>query len=271
MENNSESKRERLSFKEIQNIEKELLKKMHIFCEKHGLKYSITYGTLIGAIRHKGFIPWDDDIDILMPRPDYNRFMELAEKEAVAENVQVLHYTKDPNYHYTFARIIDDTTDVDGDYLRDPLALTGLWIDIFPVDGCPDKPDKWTDMWKKFYYKLEKADLYHSRKVKWLWAVKNVLLFFFPNKNNSHMKKIDKLAQKYPYGSCEYCADMIEIRPVRFKAEEFDRLELIPFEDILVYALPGRDAYLRQYYGDYMQLPPEDQRKPHGYKAYRIK
>ena len=264
-------KQELLTLEEVQRLELETMKEFHGWCVRHGLRYSLAYGTLIGAVRHKGFIPWDNDMDIMMPRPDFERMLELCEADPVGPSVAVLHYTKDPKYHYQVARVCSTKARVELPYLNEQPKGMGVWIDIFPQDGVPGSPEdvmKSLSLSSKFYKLMLKVDLYSSKEVPFRYMVAMLLRLLFPNKNNKHMKKIDEFAMKHSFDDCEYVADMMEPLPIPVPRTDFDNLVLMKYEDTQFYALPHWDEYLTRAYGDYMVLPPEDQRAVHGILAY---
>ena len=124
-----------LSIAEEQQAELEVMKELHAFCVKHGLRYILAYGTLLGAIRHKGFIPWDNDMDVIMPREDVEKLVEINKKDPIGKNVRLFHYTTDANYHYPIVRACNTKTIVQPTYLREMIDDMGVWVDIFPMDG----------------------------------------------------------------------------------------------------------------------------------------
>lgn len=124
-----------LSITEEQQAELEVMKELHAFCVKHGLRYILAYGTLLGAIRHKGFIPWDNDMDVIMPREDVKKLVEINKKNPIGKNVRLFHYTTDANYHYPIVRACNTKTIVQPTYLREMIDDMGVWVDIFPMDG----------------------------------------------------------------------------------------------------------------------------------------
>ena len=117
---------------ELRKIQLAILDKVHEFCMERGLRYSLGGGTLLGAVRHKGYIPWDDDIDIMMPRPDYDRF--LQEFDGAYPHYGVLWYKNDENCLWPYAKVYDNRTVLEEHFIK-----TGINIDVFPVDGLPDE------------------------------------------------------------------------------------------------------------------------------------
>ena len=129
-----------LTLQEIQAQSLEILQTVHDFCLAHDIRYSLAYGTLIGAIRHKGFIPWDDDIDIIMPRPDYDRFCRTFRAPGLG-----LLWEEDKNYYLSFCRVFD----TEKTWCRSLLPVGkdykgGVWIDVFPADGVSDNFDEFS-------------------------------------------------------------------------------------------------------------------------------
>ena len=122
----------KLTFDEIRTIQTGILVEFAKFCDENKLYYTLGGGTLLGAIRHKGFIPWDDDIDVLMPRPDYERFIELSRSKKIAPNIEVLSYELG-NITYPFIKIIDNRTEVEEKFVSN--TKIGVWIDVFALDG----------------------------------------------------------------------------------------------------------------------------------------
>lgn len=137
-----------ISDEEVRKLELEILIKFAEYCEKYHLRYFLAYGTLIGAIRHKGFIPWDNDVDVVMPRPDYNRFMQLIKDENIGEYFRVLDYHDVKTF--PFAKVVDNRTKLSEKFLiTDTL---GIYIDVFPMDGLPDDERKRKKIEKRLRY-----------------------------------------------------------------------------------------------------------------------
>ena len=119
-----------ISTEELKKIQLDILDEVTKFCEQKNIRMSLGYGTLLGAIRHKGYIPWDDDVDILMPYPDYKRF--LKEFVGYKDNLIVQYMGNDSSYRFTFAKVYDNRT-----LLLEKTIRTGVYIDIYPVIGFP--------------------------------------------------------------------------------------------------------------------------------------
>lgn len=268
-----------LTLKETQNIELEIMKKIHDYCDKHGLLYCITYGTLIGAVRHKGFIPWDNDIDIIMPRPDYEKLLQLVKTNPIGENIECVHYTTDQKYHYQVIRICDMNTTVKPTYIREQPEKMGVWVDIFPADGVPEsifeKP--FSQLLLKFYRWVQLADIYaiplskvknKNFKSTIRNILKNLVHLILPGKNNVHEYKVDKYATRFSYDNHQKVADIIERqKPLWLTHDDFNNRVLLDFENYKFYAPKNWDNYLNRYYGDYMEMPPVKDRMTHDIDA----
>lgn len=277
---------------ELQKVELGLLKEFVDFCEKNHLKYYLSAGTCLGAIRHKGFIPWDDDIDVMMPRPDYDRFLEIGQ-EHFSGDIFLQTWKSDPYYPYNFSKLRDSrTTYIEKTYRFTPMNH-GAWIDIFPLDGCKTPKNgkrtfsiwyhsvrTWPHMWLIFPRCI-------TRVPSWKTCITDILIdaFFYPNYiwniNHHENKVIERIFKKYDYETHEYCINMQSgnIGKDFFPKSYLGEGKLVQFEDILARVPDNYDAYLTQLYGDYITPPPEKKqvgRHKHGgmdlhksYKEYR--
>lgn len=260
---------------EVRKIEVEILDTFVSFCEKNDLKYFLAYGTLLGAVRHKGFIPWDDDIDVTMPRPDYQKFLELWPKEG---RYELLECNLTPGYIYPFAKVCDGNTGIEESGVEVSCDM-GIYIDVFPLDGLPGQPEENKKVLNRFMT-LEKCRMYSmmpcqslykdqggskfTRKMLW-----RLLRMIGPCRFSKYM---ERLAPKYGYSSQQYggllCTRYCEreIYPLRV----LDETTKVEFEGKWYTAPADYDLLLTLLYGDYMQLPPkEDQVLKHGFKAWR--
>lgn len=261
---------EEMTLREIQLAELDILIEFDKICKENDLKYSLCGGTMLGAIRHKGFIPWDDDIDVMMPRPDYERLKSLFNDINKQDNLQLL--TKGKNKEdYPFMKLIDKRYVINcpnGD-LSD-----NLWIDIFPVDGFPTEKE---EAFLKRVKKYRSLFVYNYYTWKSDSAFKNLLIKLYGVYAKAYgmdraLKKLNKLALCYDYLTSEY-AGVISwgLYGVGEKVvkNEFENIVEVDFEGHKLSAMSCWDDYLHGIYGDYMQLPPENKRATHSFVAYK--
>lgn len=257
----------------------EMLKDVDTFCKSKGLTYYLAFGTLLGAVRHKGFIPWDDDIDIMMPRRDYEKFAILFPAE---RNRRFIYQGNTKNYPLAFGKVIDTRT-IKFERMRDKYQVMGLDIDVFPIDNYPadiDEATKWCDEIARTQKKSKLLFTPLTKGKKNLRAfVKNLVIRFryltddlgFVSVSQL-IRKIDNLSQQYNITETGYCGiAAINTYGVkkRNRKEIYSSASEVNFEGELFLAPMGYDEYLRDIYGDYMQLPPKDKRKSHhSFKAY---
>ena len=258
----------------LHQVDLDIVKEVVNICEKYGLTYYMLGGTMLGAIRHKGFIPWDDDIDLGIPRRDYEKFLEVAPKE-LSPNLKLVNYHTDPNYHYYITRILDTETKVVEERIGNDSKYTNASIDIFPIDGTPNN----SILRKIYFFRV----LYHralmslcykdsidrkrprgkAEKVL-LWVMEKVPVekLTTPYKQK---EKIDKLLKNQKIEGSRYIGNIMgayrtkEIVPAEF----YGKGKMYPFEDLELRGMEKADDYLKYTYGDYMQLPPEEKRKTH--------
>ena len=156
-----ENKKE-ISLEEQRDIQKELLKELKEICDNNNIIYFLGGGTLLGAIRHKGYIPWDDDVDVMMPRKDYEILLEIFDDNC-KENHKILTYINTEDYYYSFAKIVDTNTILHEGKLR-TIKEMGIYIDIFPIDFLPDDKKKTEKIFKKYKLLYKIISAYKSFK-----------------------------------------------------------------------------------------------------------
>lgn len=266
-----ETEMKELTLPEIQQCSFKILLEFKNICEKNNFQYFLAYGTLIGAIRHKGFIPWDDDIDVWMPRPDYDKFVQFCiDNESSLGVLALKHFKSCKEYIYPIARLVDTRYKIE--YTDAKEYGLGLFIDIYPLDGVngADKSNI-----KKIKRQISKvACLGKTRFVPAYRKWKNIfkLPYYFFNKRkdiNKLIKKLDLLGQKYDYAKSEIVGCAVWEPDERFNREDFSDCTDMIFCDYSFKVPVGYDNLLKQLYGDYMQLPPENDRKAHHYyRAY---
>ena len=262
-----------LSLRELQLFTLDILKDVHTFCVNNHLNYSVAFGTLIGAIRHQGFIPWDDDIDIVMPRPDYERFCQTY----LSDKYSVKHRGNDKDCMIAFARVYDCKKT----FVKEPIPWckepTGAWIDIFPIDGAPisqEEQQQQFDKAKKLWIKAVKVRqtrvAHFSRNLSIFRNYKLLnrkVRFLNGHVISSLLDKHEAIMRLVPFGSTPYCMHLSVLdakHPEVVKTDSMQRFILKPFEDTTVMVMEDYDKILRVTYGDYMQLPPEEDRVGHG-------
>lgn len=258
--------------KERQDLAFNILKAFDAYCRKNELRYMVCGGTLIGAIRHHGFIPWDDDIDILMPRKDYEKFIE---NERITDLYRIVNYKKNKNCYFPFTKIIDDRTVLMEEIDR-PYEI-GVFIDVFPMDGVPEKDYNQIRHFSKIkkYRNLLTYNILPFKRGKTLLTtfLKYVALIFSKTIYTRFYlnKKINLIAQRYDFDCSKYVAGLtsgygkceVTLR------EDCTKYIEVEFEEIKVFAPSNYDEYLRCIYGDYMTLPSEEKRvSPHLVTVY---
>lgn len=267
--------REITDIKELQKIELEILDYIHNICEKIGVKYYLAYGTLIGAIRHRGFIPWDDDLDICMLRNDYEKFQEHLLKNP-DEKYTLMSYLNNNNYVYPFMKIIDSSTYLVEDDVRIDSKM-GVYVDIFPIDGY----EKDVDFNKKMTKLIKKRQLscYTFRGIRNKNSIFDTIIrylcviLFSITDTTKYVREIDELAKSRNIDDYENANYLIYKDMNKPDVNKKCFIELIKhnFCNKEYYIPKYYDELLRSDYGDYMQLPPIEQRKTHhNFKVWKI-
>ena len=257
----------------LHQIDLDIVKDVVSLCEKHGLKYYMLGGTMLGAIRHGGFIPWDDDIDLGMVREDYERFLELSYK--LPGRLKVVNYRNTPSYQYYITRVLDTETKVIEERIGNENKYTNASIDIFPIDGTPNNK-----LLRKIYFfrvlyhralmslcykdSIDRKRQRGTAEKALLWIMERLPI----EKMTTPYKQkeiIDRLLRKQKIDGAKYIGNIMgayrtkEIVPAEF----YGQGKMYSFEDIELRGMDMPDEYLTWTYGDYRKLPPEDKRKTH--------
>lgn len=258
----------KIEMAELRERQMEILDYVAQFCDDHGIRYIIEGGTMLGAIRHGGYIPWDDDIDVGMLREDYQRFTELFPREAKEDYVFACAETVD-KWHLPFGKVMDTNT-----LLTQDGHDLGINIDIFPYDDSPADPE----LMKKMYAKRDRLKGLNAAQIRKekpsgnlarriaVYGIRAVLRCF---PEYYFIRRIEKNAQRFNGKGYENLATFTgESKVTTCKKEWILDRKLVPFEN-RTYKIPvNYDSWLRSFYGEYMQLPPEDKRKHHTFEAY---
>ena len=245
--------------KMVQSYELEIMKYIHQFCEQNHLRYSLAYGTAIGAVRHHGFIPWDDDIDIVMPREDYNRFLTLWKN---SDDYILVNKDTNPDFTQNFTKIKKNHTtflqeeDVGKSYHK------GIFVDIFPADRIPHQ----TLAQQKFYLCCLLSLLFtrnhNSGKGGLVQKVENALLSLSENSKRTLLLRANQNIQKYnSHKDYRYIfLSTLQSCTMVYPSNIFSEIVLTDFENEEFYIFKQVDLHLKIVYGNYMQLPPEEDR-----------
>lgn len=266
-----------MNIEEIKKKQLQILKYVHRFCCDNKIKYFLSGGTLLGSIRHKGYIPWDDDIDIMMLREDYEIFCSTFNEKSNEKKIELFTYKNINNFQYPFCKVCDLNTILLENQDLDTSNLLGINIDVFPIDTYLAMKEA-----KNIYNRiswLRKIFIVKTIKVNWksrsIW--KNLILccgkiifcFFNPL---FLIKKIDNIAQNDKnIDECKFAGCVVwgygkqEILPKMIFSDTIE----VDFEGYKFYAPKNYHEYLTALYGDYMKLPPIEKRiTHHDFKAY---
>ena len=265
--------RKQIKIEELKKIQIEMLDFVHKFCIDNNINYWLDWGTLLGAIRHKGYIPWDDDIDIGMLRKDYDKFIRIFPSNK--SSIYDLHcFENDNNYYLAFAKIYDNRT-----VLFEPDEKTGhkgsVFIDVFVYDNAPEDMESQKKIYRKkeFYRVLnsisvsKKFDDPLKQKYNIVRYPMYYILKLFPK--NFFLKKQIRLQKKYNNKETNYIGNYSGKGKMVCNKQLFNKLIEVEFEGKKYKAPIGYDEYLTTVYGNYMELPSkEKQVSNHSFVAF---
>ena len=260
-----------IDVEELKRLQLEMLVEIDKFCTDNNIQYSLAYGTLLGAVRHHGYIPWDDDIDIMLPRADYEKFI----KGFNASNMDVFYFGKTDNYYLPFAKVVrTDTVMEENVSIKSNM---GVYVDIFPIDALPDGHFSRSALllYKQFLnaiyqFKVVRLSSHRSYAKNIVLAIGKLFSKLIPMRFLLNcMTRLSRIHENKPSGFCGCIADSDKSSKVVYSTTFFLSYQVLPFEGYQFRVISSYDAWLRHVYGDYMQLPPlEKQVSHHSFNAY---
>ena len=253
------------TLRELQLCEFGILKDIRDVCNKHGIHYYLSSGTLLGAVRHQGFIPWDDDVDIEMPYRDYLRFLEIAPEELGSYYIQ--NSNTDPHFYFAYTKVRKNNTAMLPDWEANTHSHHGVWVDVFPmayIGGSVDFRFKQLLLRIRTFLRMHDDEFSNNRK--WLIQCSNAPTVMF-------IKMVRHLPQGFRYKICKTIekhlfqgkekanlANVWSSITRRIPTESFEPASELLFEGERFSVPKDYDTYLRIAYGDYMSPPPEGKR-----------
>ena len=241
----------------------ETLRVFDDFCRKHDIKYSLYAGSLLGAVRHKGFIPWDDDLDVCMARSEYDRFIALWEQEP-PEGYILQNKENTPAYWQSFSKIRKDHTTFLQEEREAGKYHTGVFLDVFPLDRIPNgELSRLVYKWHCMKYQLLTREFVPPKGNAIVRMGSAVILACVPKRCREKVRQntLKKITRYNDQHDMEIAAieTMASLRKP-FAPDMLDSYVDLPFEDGQYMCFAGWDDHLRRKFGDYMQLPPEAER-----------
>lgn len=261
----------RLTDREVRDLQIKLLDSIDEFCRKNDIQYSLSGGTMIGAVRHKGFIPWDDDIDLFMRRSDYDRF--LSTFNGNYQHYETVDYLSEPDYALPFAKVMDMSTQlIEG---GNSLFCYGIYVDIFPVDGKPDTEQfaEFVEHYTELRRRLHKTARLYRYTCNPLKFLKLYLRSLFNRGHSGAVKEIDECLRSYKLEDCRFGGEA-GINPglnSHLPSDLYFDFSTAEFEGRRYSCITRTHDYLSAIYGDYMTPPPLKQQKPkHHMRAWKL-
>jgi lipopolysaccharide cholinephosphotransferase len=256
----------KLDITEVQALQLSLMKKLHAFMEEKNIKYYMIAGSALGAVRHKGFIPWDDDIDIGLFREDYEKFLNAAKE--FDPRYEIINHRNAHNCDFCLTRIYIPNTKIDNPVIANTGLDQRLYMDVFPLDNVPDSIDERIAFEKRIKKRksiLEKTDVRNYGNTGIVLFCKSVISFILKPNRNIIISSTERLMKMYDSQKteavCSLCSQYSFKKQVMLK-EIYGTPTMYAFEDTSFYGPEKIDAYLTTLYGaNYMQIPPISKRR----------
>jgi len=263
-----------LDITEVQDMQLELMKKLHNFMEENQIQYYLIAGSALGAARHKGFIPWDDDIDIGLFRADYEKFIKVA--SSFDKNYDIVNYKNNKNCDYGLTRIYFPNTYIENPIIEKTKLDKRLYFDVFPLDNVPNDTEELKAYEQTIAKKkslIQRIDVRNHNNTKTILLIKKALSFVLSPFRNSILASFDKLAQKYDSADTTHVCSLssqYSFKKQVISKEIYGIPTLHVFETEEFYVPEKLDAYLTILYGsDYYEIPPIEKRRK-GHNIYSI-
>ena len=247
-----------------------IYKNVKSICEAEGIRFYAIGGTAIGAVRHHGFIPWDDDLDIAMPIEDYNRFI-TASSDALNDGLELVVPTGSPHYESVFCKVVDsNTTVIQRNHRKWPDRFSGAWIDIMPMSGVPSEGIRREWFIHKLWVLLAlhqytrealPEKLNHRQRAAKIGAAPLRSL----GRSGVFYKQYYDTLLNHPFDKARYCGYTwsFMLSKLIFPKQWFEDYVEMPFEDTVMRLPIGWDDYLSQQFGDYLVIPDDNERVDH--------
>ena len=253
----------------IQEIQLGIFKEFDSFCKENNIPYFIIGGTVIGAVRHKGFIPWDDDIDVGLLRKDYDKFVSMASQKWTGK-YRIKNYKITKDFYHSLTHAVDTTVRILDNERINPVS-TNVWIDVNPLDGFPNDGIK-----QKIHYyrlrmiknlivlsnfeKLFDLNKERSKPIKVIIAIIRVINPFKILSTKKLIEKLESVLRSHNTDDSPCIGNFVGRYGKKeiMRKKVFSEKTMLQFEDIIVPVMKDYDEYLRNLYGDYMQLPPKE-------------
>jgi lipopolysaccharide cholinephosphotransferase len=250
---NNNNNNQKLTLKEEQSCELKILIFFDAFCKQNNIRYSLYAGTMLGAIRHKGFIPWDDDIDVILTRENYNKFISTFNS---TKQYLLVNYSRNKKCTGILFSKIFDTTTVAVEKKTKPLPNEGVWLDIFPLDYVPNNAFKRKQVNLHFYFVAKLIWARSAKKPSFLYFALKIFFFWSKAQKSDYFKDLTMINLK------QFKSDS------KFPAFLFNDYITVEFEGHYFSCFKEYDRILKIHFGDYMTLPPIEQRHTHSMDAF---